>query len=35
MKLGIPKEIGARERRVSVVPEQVKQLRAAKVEVLV
>ena len=35
MKLGIPKEIGAHERRVSVVPEQVKQLRAAKVEVLV
>ncbi len=35
MKLGIPKEIGARERRVSVVPDQVKQFRTAKVEVLV
>ena len=35
MKLGIPREIGARERRVSVVPDQVKQFRAAKLEVLV
>jgi len=35
MKIGIPKEIGARERRVAVVPDQVKQLKAAKAEVLV
>lgn len=35
MKIGIPKEIGARERRVAVVPDQVKQLKAAKTELLV
>lgn len=35
MKIGIPKEIGPRERRVAVVPDQVKQLKAAKAEVLV
>src|SRR5512143_1043427 len=35
MKIGIPKEIGARERRVAVVPDQVKQLKAAKADVLV
>lgn len=35
MKIGIPKEIGARERRVAVVPDQVKQFKAAKAEVLV
>lgn len=35
MKIGIPKEIGPRERRVAVVPDQVKQLKAAKAELLV
>lgn len=35
MKIGIPKEIGPRERRVAVVPDQVKQLKAAKADVLV
>jgi NAD(P) transhydrogenase subunit alpha len=35
MKIGIPREIGVRERRIAVVPDQVKQLKAAKVDVLV
>jgi proton-translocating NAD(P)+ transhydrogenase subunit alpha len=35
MKIGIPKEIGPRERRVAVVPDQVKQLKSAKADVLV
>lgn len=35
MKIGIPKEIGSGERRVAVVPDQVKQLKASKLDVLV